>query len=256
VHATWAAVGALGCESWDEYFARAPQPPMYANAALRVKRQYAQLDPQGRLHFAPRLMRHILATPGQELGTHTFSHLYLREPGVSAEDVAADLAAVRGLYGERYGMAPVSLVFPRNQYAFIDIVREAGIRMWRGNQAVWYYEQEDSEHYGIVPKTLKLLDELNPLRRHAAPVERDMTRASLFLRLAVPAYLWPLHVERIRAELKALRPGQVFHFWFHPHNLGQDTQARLARVEQVLEIIAERQARGELRSCTMGELVH
>lgn len=256
IHATWAAVGALACESWEEYFSRAPQPPNYANPDLQVKKRYAELDPDGRLHFAPQLMRRISAMPGQELGTHTFSHLYLREEGVTAADVAADLAAVRELYAERFGIIPTSLVFPRNQYAFIDVVREAGIRMWRGNQAAWYYEREDTQQYGMLPKALKMLDELNPFCRYSAAVEEDMTRASLFLRLSVPPALWSLHIQRIKGELRALGSDEVFHIWFHPHNLGHDTRLRLARVEQVLELIAERQSRGQLVSCSMGELIH
>src|SRR6476646_977032 len=79
LRATWAAVGAIGCKSWDDYFSRAPRAPKYANSAFAVKPQYADLDPQGLLHFAPDLMQAILDTPGQALGTHTFSHLFLRE---------------------------------------------------------------------------------------------------------------------------------------------------------------------------------
>ena len=33
--ATWATVGAIGCESWDEYFARAPAAPLIDRRALR-----------------------------------------------------------------------------------------------------------------------------------------------------------------------------------------------------------------------------
>ena len=83
-------------------------------------------------------MRSIAAATGQELGTHTFSHLYLREEGVTAHDVAADLAATAELYRERFGTVPRSLVFPRNQCAFLDVIRASTIRVWRGNQKRWY----------------------------------------------------------------------------------------------------------------------
>src|SRR5678815_401133 len=110
-----------------------------------------------------RLLKTIARAPGQELGSHTFSHLYLREKGVTPTDVAADLAATADLYKERYDTIPRSLVFPRNQCAFIDVVRASTIRMWRGNQGPWYYDCEDSEHYSILPRVLRLMDELNPL---------------------------------------------------------------------------------------------
>src|SRR5207253_9797294 len=73
LRATWAAVGALACRDWDEYFARAPRPPRYQNPALAISPRYAELDRTGELHFAPELPRAIHATPGQERGTHTFS---------------------------------------------------------------------------------------------------------------------------------------------------------------------------------------
>jgi hypothetical protein len=255
IRATWAAVGAVGCAGWDDYFERAPEPPRYANAAFRIKPAYAELDPKGELHFAPDLLHAIGSALGQELGTHTFSHLYLREKGVTAADVIADLNAVRNLYATRFGAEPLSLVFPRNQPAFIDVIRACGIRMWRGNPGPWYYETEDSEHNGRVPRALKFIDGINPMRRLAAPQTDDMTRASLFLRLNLPRYLWRAHVRRIRGELAALRPGEIFHIWFHPHNLGQQMNFKLARVEEVLGIIAERQAAGGLRSCSMSDLV-
>lgn len=252
---TWSAVGALACENWDEYFRRAPPPPRYKSAALAVKREYADLDPDGVLHFAPALIREIVARPGQALGTHTFSHLYLREEGITAEDVAADLAAVSALYEEKFGTVPRSLVFPRNQPAFLDIVRASPIRIWRGNPDAWYYECEDTEHDGPLSKALKLIDGINPLCRLAAPLVEDMTRASMFLRLNLPRYAWAAHVRRIKGELGSLAPDEIFHIWFHPHNLGQDTELRLSRVEQVVELIAERQSRAKLLSCSMEDLV-
>lgn len=255
ISATWAAVGALGCQDWQEYFRRAPPPPEYKTSSFKVKRQYADLDPSGWLHFAPDLLRQIVAAPGQELGTHTFSHLYLREDGITAEDVAADLAAASTLFGERFGVEPVSLVFPRNQPAFLDVVRNAGIKVWRGNPGPWYYECEDSKRIGPLPRLLKLIDALSPPRYHIFPRQGDMTRASLFLRLGLPRPLWAAHLRTIKRVLDSLQPQQIFHLWFHPHNLGQDMAMRLTRVEQVLETIAERQRLGKIRSLSMGDLL-
>jgi hypothetical protein len=189
------------------------------------------------------------------LGTHTFSHIYLRERGVTAADLAADLAASARLQRERYATVPLSLVFPRNQCAFLEVVRASTVRIWRGNQEAWYYEREDSENYGVLPRVLKLADELNPLSTRAAPLQRDMTRASLFLRLSLPAALWRVHVQRIKHELRSLRPGDVFHLWFHPETVGRDQALRLARVEEVLELIADARHHGEIESCAMEDLL-
>jgi peptidoglycan/xylan/chitin deacetylase (PgdA/CDA1 family) len=256
IRATWAAVGALACTDWTEYFARAPRPPTYHNPALAISPRYAELDPDGQLHFSPDLLRMVHATPGQELGTHTFSHILMREPGVSAEDVKADLEAVARLSRQRFGAAPVSLVFPRNQVAFLDMTRACGIRMWRGNEIGWYYDCNETSRSRPVARARRLLDALNPWTRHSSPVEGDMTRATLFLRTNLPGSAWALHRARIRTELAALQPSDVFHIWWHDHNLGVDTRRRMARVAQILDMVAERCARGQLVSANMSDLLH
>jgi hypothetical protein len=255
VRATWAAVGALGCLGWDEYFRRAPPPPRYVQPHLAVRPEYAELDPSGALHFAPALIAAINSTPGQDLGTHTFSHLHLREAGVTAEDVAADLAAVTELYSERYGFAPVSLVFPRNEPAFLDVYRNASIRMWRGNESAWYYDCQGPTSNSVTARVLRLAEALHPLCTRAAPLEGDMTRASLFLRLNLPRVLWDAHVLRVKRELRALTAGSIFHLWCHPHNVGPDVSQRLPRVEQILDLIAEGVERRAFVSASMRDLV-
>jgi len=82
-----------------------------------------------------------------------------------------------------------------------------------------------------------------------------MTRASLFLRTDLPRSAWRLHLARIRRELDGLLPGEVFHFYWHPHNLGTETATRLGRVEDVLDEVAEKLERGLLVSRCMGDLV-
>jgi hypothetical protein len=79
-----------------------------------------------------------------------------------------------------------------------------------------------------------------------------MTRASLFLRLNLPQYVWAAHAARIKSALDDLQPGEIFHLWFHPHNVGADTAARLARVEEIADAIADRAQSGKLVSRTMG----
>jgi len=255
LRATWAAVGALACRDWSEYFARAPQPPKYHNPALAISPRYAERDRDGQLYFAPELLCAVHATPGQEVGTHSFSHVLMREPGVTADDVRADLAAVACLWRERFGAPPVSLVFPRNQVAFLPTIRSCGIRMWRGNEAAWYYDCNETSSTRPLARARRLLDAVNPFVRHARAREGDMTRATLFLRTNLPAPLWTLHRARILNELDALRPPAVFHIWWHDHNLGAHLQERLGRVEQVCDMIAERSLRGFLVSQSMGDLL-
>jgi peptidoglycan/xylan/chitin deacetylase (PgdA/CDA1 family) len=254
IHATWATVGAVACRDWNEYFRRAPRPPRYADPRLAIDPRYAEIDPDGLLHFAPELVELVHRTPGQELGTHTFCHIPLREPGVSADDVADDLAAVGRLWQERFGAPPRSLVFPRNQPAFFSVVRAAGIRIWRGNPGRWYYERNDAATNGALARAFRFADDTFPCSRRPARLEGDMVQASLFLRADLPAPAWRFHVARIRHELARLGPADLFHLWWHPHNVGMASTKRLERVREVLDLVADRVAGGTLRSSSMGEL--
>jgi peptidoglycan/xylan/chitin deacetylase (PgdA/CDA1 family) len=115
VRAMWATVGAVACDGWDEWRARAPHPPRYDDPALSWRDAYRAIDPTGRLHFAPKLVDAIAKSPGQELASHTFGHVYLREPGLTREDAVADTDAMTKLFEERWRLVPRSIVFPRNR---------------------------------------------------------------------------------------------------------------------------------------------
>jgi peptidoglycan/xylan/chitin deacetylase (PgdA/CDA1 family) len=253
--ATWATVGALGCKNWEEYFERAPKPPNYANPSFKINHEYADMDPEGHLHFAPELLQKIHETPGQELGTHTFSHIFLRERGMTANDVESDLSAVNKLWKDRGYSPPKSLVFPRNQHNFLDPILSTSIKIWRGNETPWFYECNDSRTNKLFPRGLRLLDSINPFVRRPCILEESMVRSSLYLRTNLPKTLWELHFSRIKNELKVSDPNQIFHLWWHPHNFGADMKQRIARLEKILDIIAEKCEKGLLASKCMKDLV-
>src|ERR1044072_3679952 len=130
VHATWATVGLLLCESKRELLAALPeQQPSYTDGRLSASRLLDDLGNDERddpLHFAPSLVRAIAATRGQEIATHTLTHYYCLEPGQSVAELRADLeAAVRGTRS-KLGISPWSLVFPRTQVsaAHLAVCRE------------------------------------------------------------------------------------------------------------------------------------
>ena len=185
VRATWAIVGALACDNWDDYFRRAPASPRYANTQLAVNPRYADLDPDGVLHFAPDLVALVAKTTGQDLGTHTFSHLYLGELGVMQADAAADHAATLALFRERFGVTPTSLVFPRNQVAFLAFYRAQGISAWRDNESSWYYQLTRHTNHPVV-RGLRMMDALTPWRVRGGSVFR-----------------WPNSFDAVRAGVPA-----------------------------------------------------
>lgn len=253
--ATWACVGALALNGWDEYFSLAPPPPVYEKQDLSVKQAYAELDPDGHQFFAPELVKMVFDTKGQELGSHSFSHLYFREPGVTESDFHADSMAVESLWLEKFGIVPVSLVFPRNQSAFLDLLPDTPIRIWRGPEAAWFHDCTAQDNNTALPRVLRLFDSVNPFIRRATAVMDGMTKASLFVRFNLPEVLWRLQIKRILGELQSLSSGRVFHIWWHPHNLGADTPLRMARLKQLLDLISEACVLQGIESKTMSDWV-
>ena len=243
VRATWATVGALACDNWDDYFRRAPASPRYVNMQLAVNPRYADLDPDGGLHFAPDLVALVAKTTGQDLGTHTFSHIYLGELGVMQADAAADHAATLALFRERFGVTPTSLVFPRNQVAFLAFYRAQGISAWRDNESSWYYQLTRHTNHPVI-RGLRMMDALTPWRARGGSFSGGRTPSTLFVRVYLPESLWKLHLTRIVSEARRIKPGGVLHFWLHPHNLGVDVPRGIRRLEQVLDVIKQRAPRG------------
>lgn len=252
VGATWATVGALACEGWDEWAERVPAPPRYADPALRWRDELRQIDPSGRLHFAKDLVELIAQTPGQELASHTFAHVYVREPGFTREDAVADTDAMVRLFQERWGTVPRSLVFPRNQTAFQDVFEERGITAWRDNPQTFYWAATAAAEQSKTARVLRLVDAVAPLGRRAAPARAQ--RASYFVRMGLPEAMWRLHRQRMVREAKALRDDEAMHLWWHPHNMGGAPATSVARVAELLDAIREAAPAGT-RFASMGGLI-
>ena len=253
--ATWATVGAVGLNSWNEYFEVAPPAPNYQNKALAINPRYADLDPDGTLHFAPELIRKIIDTPGQELGSHTFSHIYFREPGVTENDFLLEMKAVKNLWNNRFDRDPVSLVFPRNQSAFEYLMPKTGIRVWRDNEKVWYFNQNTVRTNSHLPRFLRIIESVTPWVRRAAPLEPGITRSSLFIRFNLPESLWKMHIARVTHELNSINSGQIFHIWWHPENLGSNMKRSLNRLGELLDTVSKISDKNGLKSTNMAGLL-
>ena len=105
-------------------------------------------------HYGLSLIEQIRDCPGQEIGTHTFSHYYCLEPGETEDGQSeatfrADLLAARRA-AERLGITPRSLVFPRNQYRadYLEACRAAGLEVVRGNHPAWWFRAESRSARG------------------------------------------------------------------------------------------------------------
>jgi hypothetical protein len=250
VHATWAVVGALACDGWDEWHERSPLFPRYEDPALSWREGHRRLDPSGRLYFAPELVELVMRTPGQEVGSHTFNHVYALEPGFTRNDAEADARAMVRLFDDKWRSVPRAHVFPRNQIGHLDVLRRHGIVAWRDNPRPFFWSKTVGADQSPALRALRLADSLAPLGRRAAPT--SARRASYFVRVNLPEPLFRLHVRRIIRDAARLSDTDVLHLWWHPHNLGAAPARSVERIAALLDAVIEAAPRG-VRLATMTE---
>jgi peptidoglycan/xylan/chitin deacetylase (PgdA/CDA1 family) len=268
VHATWATVGMLFCESKEELVERMPaQRPGYSDARLSPYGHVREIGDDERadpLHFAPSLIHAIGSAPGQEIATHTFSHFYCLEPGQTEEEFEGDLQAAIDVARDR-GIAIRSIVFPRNQVnrAYLPTCARLGLIAYRGAQSTRMHLPRPGVRDATVHRAARLLDTYAPVPSRAlSATAKDGSGlvdvpASRFFRPRMRALgaLEPLKVRRMTRELEhTARTGGVYHLWWHPHNFGVDQDAHLAQLDAVLARFSRLRDEGRMRSLSMSEL--
>ncbi|HIB66525.1 MAG TPA: hypothetical protein EYO33_15775 [Phycisphaerales bacterium] len=245
IHATWATVGALFLSSQEEFLATASARPGYRDSNLcpyAYAEKQKSLDPP--YHFAPDLIESIASQPGQEIGTHTFSHYYCAEEGASPSSFSRDIQQARRT-AEKMGIPLRSIVFPRNQWReeFLPSLKEARIGSFRGNPPHWAYRSAAESEQSLPRRAFRLIDSYLNLTGHhtfAPPRARQGLMdvpASAFLRpySRKLACFEPLKIKRIQDSLTiAARRREGYHLWWHPHNFGSHLEENLANLETIL----------------------
>lgn len=265
IHATWGVVGMLTERSIEDCLAHAPaRKPEYRNDRLSPYERLEHLrDTERTLLFAPELVSQIAQTPGQEIGSHTYSHYYCLEEGQNAEAFEADLKQARAAL---FSVAPdaSSLIFPRNQFneRYADVLRQTGFCSYRGNEHAWFYNKSK---YVLLARAFRLLDNYLPISgsntyRYDEIVDANglkNVRSSRFLRpySKVLAPLEPLRMRRIAGQMEyAAKHGQVFHLWWHPHNFGANMDKNFTNLESLLEKYKELREKYCFESVNIDEL--
>ncbi len=120
IHATWATVGFLFAQNYQElsrYFPEKDKLPTYDNGKLDPYAELAKIgsnEQEAPCFYAPSLIERVAGAPGQEIGSHTFSHFYCREKGQTLDQFREDMRAAR-ILAEDQGYDVTSVILPRNQ---------------------------------------------------------------------------------------------------------------------------------------------
>jgi hypothetical protein len=270
IRATWATVGFLFFASKADLVRGLPElQPKYADSRLSP---YPMLDTIGEgetvdpYHFGRSLLAQIRATPGQEIGTHTFSHYYALAAGQTAETFRHDLlAAVRA--ARTLDLEMRSLVFPRNQtnLDYLGICREAGLTSYRGNPRSWMYLMRGAGDNALRMRAARLLDAYLNVAGHQTYRLEDAAHFGVPFNLPASRFLRPwserlrgLEAPRLRrierSMTHAARQGEAFHLWWHPHNFGTHLVRNLANLERILTHFRHLHATYGMESASMGDV--
>ena len=250
IHATWAAVGFLFFNRRSELLRALPSKrPQYEDERLSPYTDIGAIgqdEDEDPFHFARSLLEQIRSCPGQEIGTHTFSHYYCLEPEQSIAAFRADLQAAVAAAAD-FGVILKSIVFPRNQYdeAHLRICVELGLKAFRGNAHSWIYRPRILAEETRWVRAARLIDTYCNLSSHNCyPLRKS--EGSIPLNLPASRFLRPytgkvpgaqvLQERRIKDDLRyAAQQGLAYHLWWHPHNFGVNLEENIGMLRRILD---------------------
>ena len=264
VHCTWATVGFLFFNEKKEMMSYLPaERPGYQKKEYDPYSYIEQNELEKIYHFAPALIEQIKKTPGQEIGTHTFSHFYTLEKNTTIGQFKNDLRSAIAIAKEKE-IEIKSIVFPRNQYSdeHINACLEEGIKIYRGNELSGAYKPLSRENENIFRKGVRFVDtyiNITGHHCHPSPAVNEIINvpASRFLRPYSPKFRMfdGLKLRRIKQGIKfAAKHGLVYQLWWHPHNFGKYMDENFNFLEQALEYYHQLNREGKIVSQNLGEI--
>lgn len=263
IHATWAAVGFLFGENKAQLQSFFPDTlPTYDNPVLSPYPLFDTLgedETQAPCYYAPSLLSMIAQTPGQEIGSHTFSHYYCRESGQTTAQFRADMEAAKAI-GTACGYELKSVILPRNQCEaeYTGVLTDLGFTCYRDEENDWIHE---SVKCRPLRRILRLMDVYLPLTGQGGflPKTENGIVNLVGSRMYKPyfkalPFLEGLKIKRIKKQmLHAAKNGLTFHLWWHPHNVGTRTDLHLKQLEEIFSYYNELKEAYGMRSLNMGE---
>lgn len=265
IHSTWATVGMLFNENWEEWESNIPDNiPNYNNPALSAYEFGNKYRLTGKPDwcFAPDLIKAISSFPGQELGTHTYSHYYCEEPGQKTINFKEDLQRAI-ILAKNFNVSLKSLVFPRNQIRedYLKICDELGIINVRSNPGSWYWHNARSNALSTrlartgdayIAMGKKSYSQKDLRKYNGLPVKQ---KASRFLRpVETNKILRKLKMNRILNEMEyAAANNEIYHLWWHPHNFGDHPLESVRDLQIILKHYKELKEKFNYQSFNMFE---
>ena len=269
IHATFATVGMIMHNSKSEAIKNIPLiVPTYLNKKLSpYNDNYIESISKNNenLYYHADLVDKIKKFSGMEIGTHTYCHYYCWENGQTVEQFEADINKAIEV-AKNNNIIIRSIVFPRNNISleYLRICEKYGIVSYRGN-ALKYYNYNNYTLINIKNRVCRLLDSyLNIGGMTGIPINEIDNKENM-INLRASRILRPyskklscfefLRLNRIKNEmLYAAQHHQMYHLWWHPHNMGNDIKNNFDFLENVLKCYKDCKIKYNMHSYNMNEM--
>ena len=244
IPATWAVVGHLfldHCECEDGI----PHKDM-----PRFKEDWYSSDPctdikRDPLYYGKDIVEKILSNQIEhEIGYHSFSHVVFSE---CSREVAEAEVKVGNKLAKEFGITLNSFVFPENKIGHIDILKENGFKIYRGENLGRY----DVSQSFLIRKFNGGIDKM--LAPPAEPKWMDgvwaIPSSMYFCDPQIKLSVLP------KAKIglyRAIRSKKVFHIFLHPHSLLMYPSLK-DDLDKFLAVVAKKRDDGKIEVMTMGE---
>lgn len=267
VKATFATVGFVMLNGVDDIKHHMPKLcPSYKNLRLLPYGDYMQKirESDSHLYFAPQLIQLLQKSNNIEIGSHTFSHFYCWEEGLSIEQFDADMEMAQ-LVAKSKGIQLKSIVFPRNQITndCLSVCAKHGIQTFRGNPTKFFGKPKNrwEECFYRFARFVDTYINLSGNTSHPyssikinqepmnVPASRMLRPYMSYLRL-----FDDLKLLRIKREMRyAAKHHELYHLWWHPHNFGANMDQNFTFLEKVLRCYQECKESDGMLSLTMSD---
>lgn len=267
IHATWAFVGLLASPNFEDIIEQELQALPYTNAEYSpfpVETDKYKGIPND-ITCALDELKKIKATRYQELASHTFSHLYALEAGITEEVFANDLRKMKTIE-KLLGIEFRSIVFPRNQInnAFIKMCYDSKYLTYRGNQANKAWTNSSFSAETMIKKGTRLLDAYYPVSKTQGYSLNDIKGKKRMINIPASRFLRPIStkwgfedqkMKRIKDEMtKAATHGEIYHLWWHPHNFTSNTELHFEQLDTLFAHYHELNKKYGFISLNMSEI--
>ena len=268
IHATWGVVGGMLASNDDEFLKYLPRPVSEQTKQAIQKLgigSFDNLNCSRKLLYAPELVRLVAETPGQEIGTHTYSHYYTEHERSSVDEFEREIKASIAIMNS-YGYCCDTVIFPRNQVStrFLPVLQKNGLYVYRGSHEseTWIGRTKRFQRFFHIDAPIWILSNYLPLSKSTYKIirfgyeELCNIKSSRLFKPAKASYGWleKLKVLYYKSEMtRAAKKGEIYHIWFHPFNMIQDTELYFDQLESLFRHFQVLQEKYEVKSFNMKE---